>query len=130
MQRFNSEVGAVITIVTRYKDDYIFSDKSWKYNSYENVTVLEPEKWMKPNQVKISSDTARMPFRVIEIRSIYTVNGKEIAQPKFIKTERVKVTGSKGDQYTVMIEDGTATSCTCPGFAFRNKCRHLAEVTA
>lgn len=130
MKRFDSEVGDVITLTTRYKNAYILSDEDWDDTTYENVTVLAPEKWMKSNQVRITSDTERMPFRVIEIRNIYSVNGKQIAQPKIIKIERVKVTGSKGDEYTVMIEDGTATSCTCPGFAYRKKCRHLEEVTA
>lgn len=37
----------------------------------------------------------------------------------------VKVRGSKGNVYEVDIE---AKTCTCPGFQFRNKCRHIDEV--
>ena len=38
-----------------------------------------------------------------------------------------KVEGSKGNVYTIKLSDG-AYSCTCPGFGFRRKCRHIEEI--
>ena len=35
--------------------------------------------------------------------------------------------GSKGDVYYVTIEAGHY-QCTCPGFVYRNRCRHVAEM--
>ena len=37
------------------------------------------------------------------------------------------VKGSKGNTYTVKLSQGTY-SCTCPGYGFRRKCRHIAEI--
>lgn len=37
------------------------------------------------------------------------------------------VQGSKGDTYTVELLDGTYT-CTCSGFKFRGKCKHIESV--
>ena len=36
------------------------------------------------------------------------------------------VEGSKGQKYTLTRANGT-WSCTCPGYAYRGKCRHVAE---
>lgn len=124
----NLQVGTVITLTTRYKNDYILSDEKFKDTTYENVTVLSPEPWMKSNQVKISSDTPRMPFRVIDMRNIHAVND-ELAEPFVSSIKEIEVAGSKGAKYIVTVDDGTAVSCTCPGYTFRGKCRHLAEVT-
>jgi len=40
-----------------------------------------------------------------------------------------QVKGSKGDEYTVTEEDGVLT-CSCSGFKFRAKCRHLDQITS
>ena len=38
-----------------------------------------------------------------------------------------QVEGSKGNIYTVKLSDGAYT-CTCPGFSFRRKCRHIEGI--
>jgi hypothetical protein len=40
-----------------------------------------------------------------------------------------QVAGSKGNSYTVTQELGTWT-CTCSGFKFRGKCRHVSEISS
>jgi len=39
-----------------------------------------------------------------------------------------QVAGSKGSEYTVSLELGT-WSCSCSGFKFRGKCRHVEEIS-
>ena len=49
-------------------------------------------------------------------------------ESKPIAGEKVwHVEGSKGNMYTVKLSAG-AYSCTCPGFGFRRKCRHIEEI--
>ena len=50
---------------------------------------------------------------------------RKIEKPKGLKTWRV--TGSTGKTYTVKLENGHF-SCTCAGFGFRRKCRHINEI--
>lgn len=42
-----------------------------------------------------------------------------------VETNLVKVAGSKGNTYWV---DPDQKTCTCPGFQFRNYCKHIDEV--
>jgi hypothetical protein len=44
-------------------------------------------------------------------------------------THRWTVQGSKGQTYTVQ-EFGGSWRCTCPGYQYRRKCRHITEKQA
>ena len=39
------------------------------------------------------------------------------------------VTGSKGNQYLVIRQEGKY-NCNCPGFQFRKNCRHVKEIVS
>lgn len=41
-----------------------------------------------------------------------------------VKSKIITITGSKGNAYLVNPDQGT---CTCPGFTFRNTCKHVKE---
>ena len=47
------------------------------------------------------------------------------AQSPDVRTYEVQ--GSTGNTYTVT-QDGDTWTCTCPGFGWRRKCRHITEV--
>lgn len=46
-------------------------------------------------------------------------------RPEELASNIVEVKGSKGNVYYV---DKDKATCTCPGFMFRGKCKHLEEV--
>ena len=49
-------------------------------------------------------------------------------ETKQVAGEKVwHVEGSKGNMYTVKLSGGSY-SCTCPGYGFRRKCRHITEI--
>jgi hypothetical protein len=51
-------------------------------------------------------------------------------EPALIKSaERWEIQGSRGDIYTVERQDGKL-SCSCSGFRFRGKCRHIEGIPA
>jgi hypothetical protein len=47
---------------------------------------------------------------------------------KFLKKKStiIKVSGSKGNIYSIDTEDKT---CTCPGYVYRGSCKHIMELT-
>ena len=78
-------------------------------------------KWVKPNQLALSTDIKDFAFRVIERALIVSIDGLPYAYEgaKPAEVERL-VEGSKGQIYRV-----TGSSCTCPGFTFRGACKHV-----
>tara|TARA_R110001583_G_scaffold96407_10_gene240664 strand:+ start:257 stop:580 length:324 start_codon:yes stop_codon:yes gene_type:complete len=60
-----------------------------------------------------------------ELSEYMVYKAREIAPAPGEKTWSVD--GSKGNVYTVKLSEG-AYSCTCAGFGFRRKCRHIKEI--
>ena len=58
--------------------------------------------------------------------SAYVTYKPRVAAP-IVGENSWSVKGSKGNIYTVKLSQGTY-SCTCPGFGFRRKCRHITEI--
>lgn len=71
-------------------------------------------------EVRQSSGKIRLDRRgrkFLEIKS----NAFDIPEEK---SNLITVTGSKGNTYQV---DPDAGTCTCPGYTFRNTCKHIKE---
>jgi len=57
----------------------------------------------------------------------YMVVDDRFTPPQLAEVLTYDVVGSKGNTYTVTNDRG-AWTCTCAGFGFRRKCRHITEV--
>jgi hypothetical protein len=73
--------------------------------------------------------------------SVEVPEGTSLSNLNWIRPKRIKpkeqvsktlekiVTGSKGNKYIVKYNTVTKKkTCTCPGFNFRRKCKHLEEL--
>ena len=47
-------------------------------------------------------------------------------RPKLPTIKTYKIPGSKGNVYTITIRDNIK-NCSCPGFVYRQKCKHILE---
>lgn len=65
------------------------------------------------------------PFRLVKTRRKF-VKADASLFGKGIKSNLTEVKGSKGESYFV---DYEARTCTCPGFQFRGRCKHLNKET-
>jgi len=122
--------GAVVTVVTQYKDPYIGNPTGYKRNRYERVVVLDKDARTTPSEFLIPAENE--PYidkRTINIENVVelVVHSGDTAPAKS-DTRFVKVAGSKGNVYTVSVVKGVAKSCDCPGFQFRRNCKHLTEI--
>lgn len=121
-------VGQIVTITTKFPNHCVYDENQFNEFTYENVEVLKSEKWFKPDQFKISSDCNHMSFRVISMNNVISINGSTTSESSNNNTQIVHIEGSKGNKYTVTIQNNNqAISCTCPGFQFRNQCKHLQK---
>ena len=85
-------------------------DKILAYQPHGTGSVVHFE-----NRVRL--DRARRKFKEEPVD--VALWGISVEQPAHI----VSVAGSKGKTYEVNLEEG---SCTCSGYQFRGRCKHLA----
>lgn len=122
-------VGTKVKVTIHAKNDFYFRKSDIEVQEYEG-TVVKNFPWQQPNTMAMTGH-ADFPIRIIELKDVFdlqtadgTVGAKETVDND---VQSVEVKGSKGDVYTVT-KFGNKYSCTCPGFTFRGKCRHLEQL--
>lgn len=72
-------------------------------------------------------------LRIIARWLLHSINGERVSQATRYEAPRPqvwRVKGSKGDVYNVVLDEYGAWTCSCAGFTFRHKCRHIDETRA
>jgi hypothetical protein len=99
------------------RTSYFFEIPEFNYYEGDEVKV----KWVKPEEIALSTGLKDFSFRVIQRKYIREIDGKPYSFEVKDKKEEVRlVQGSNGKVYEV-----TSHSCTCPGFTFRGSCKHI-----
>lgn len=93
-----------------------------EFNIYEGEQVDNP-KWVLPGSICLATGDPNWPVRILDPDSIVSVD-KENKTVSVADVKVFQVPGSKGSSYTVTIGPKGRT-CTCPGFGFRNTCKHI-----
>ena len=87
---------------------------------------LNGERYIMPGWYKLKQNEETPN---IEDIAFYPYKAKKPNIPNSIKNKVYKVTSSKGDkEYEVSVSSSGEFSCTCPGYGFRRKCRHIDYV--
>ena len=107
-------------------------------NSSNHIYYLKDDKTKMVGYIKSGTDTL---FKFKHPIDIYTKGRKFVelkmkAEPdsmyfqttsEFKPKDVIIVKGSNGKEYHIS-KIGTRYSCTCPGFMFRHKCKHVDEL--
>lgn len=107
---------------TDYRDGiangtYLMNDSKTKMFAF----VPAGSRTVKTFKNPITIDTRGRKFTPVKNTFKYTIPKEALSNPKW------KITGSKGDVYTVeRTENGLI--CSCAGFKFRGKCKHLTQI--
>lgn len=107
---------------TNYKDSipngvYLLNDSKTKMFAYVRPGAKSAFKFKNP----INIDTRGRTFKEVANTFDYQMDLEKPIYPQWT------VTGSKGDKYTVEKTENGYT-CTCSGFKFRAKCKHIDSV--
>jgi len=87
---------------------------------------LNGNRYIMPGWYKLPDDE---PTPDIKDIAYYPFKAKKPNIPNEHKNKVYKVTSSKGDkEYEVSIDGSGGFGCTCPGYGFRRKCRHIDYV--
>ena len=129
------QVGKEVTIVVRntgaHRRVFVPLWNDWTAPSPETLTykgtVVKNNYWMNVDEFNMTTGQKDFPIRTIRLKNVLSIDGVKIDQRAAggITTKTIK--GSKGNQYTVTLNNGVAEKCTCPAFIYRGgQCKHLA----
>jgi len=104
------------------RTSYFFPVEEFHYYEGEPVHC----KWAKPHELAIVTADS-VGLRIIQRANIREIDGQAYQYTEGLaKTVTKIVKGSKGAEYMVTL--GAGASCTCPGFTFRGRCKHVEEL--
>jgi hypothetical protein len=96
---------------------YLMDDKMEKIIGYF--------KWHNPNDFELSRSQIKLDRRYRKFKILQT--GYVFANEK-PQTKTWEIEGSKGNKY-VVLQDELGYNCSCIGFKYHGKCKHIAKVT-
>ena len=90
------------------------------------LTTFGSDKYIMPGWYKLPEDEHDIKLEDI---AFYPYKADKPNIPDSNKNKVYKVKSSRGDKvYEVTIDSSGEFSCTCPGYGFRRRCRHIDEV--
>ncbi len=88
--------------------------------------VIDHDRYVMPGWYKLSKDEDMPNIKDI---AYYPFKAKRPHLPNIDKDKVYKVISSKGDShYDVKMNSSGSMECTCPGYDFRRRCRHIDQV--
>lgn len=123
-------VGSQIRVTTRYKNHVLYIPGEYVEKTYVG-TVGSAHKFLAQNSFVLNtSNTPEFPRREIHLGNVINMEYLDgtTASKQQVSSDKIwTIKGSKGDVYTVT-RSNNQLSCSCVGFQFRKKCKHVTEV--
>ena len=85
--------------------------------------VVNPHRWLEANEFCLQTGNPAFPVSVINLKNVVDL---KILKGSTTNIRKFKVTGSKGE-YIVTLS-GKHFSCSCIGFKYHSKCKHITKV--
>lgn len=122
------EVGSQVRVVVRFTESLLSSPSTYRDTEYRGQVVV-PNKWDSGSSFKLFTGNPAWPYSIIDIDRVVDIEYISGKAGKAVKSDvrTFTVNGSRGSKYTVT-QNGTKWSCTCTGFQYHRKCKHIKEI--
>ena len=115
-------VGSVVELTTKQPNHYIFTAKEQPFVFRKIVgKVVQNEKWLEADYVSIETGNSNYPVSMISFKRIHDI---KVISGRSSNFQEFPVIGSKGQKYIVS-KSNNHYSCSCTGFKFHGKCKHI-----
>lgn len=123
------EVGTRIEVVIRDHEPYLPTGRR-ETTQVLIGTVVPVPKWMQIHAALAIVNERSKATNYIAEHQIVSIGGVQVVQPAVTADQIFTVISSKtGEPYTVRQDGRTKKwSCTCVGFQFHKKCRHVTRL--
>jgi hypothetical protein len=115
-------VGSKVSVTVRHKSVYLYSTSPWDERTYTGIVTKSP-KWVDADSFSLQTDDVRFPVKIIHSGNVQSV---KLLSGSVQNIRRFEVK-SKSGVYTVS-QSGKQYSCTCVGFKYHAKCKHITAV--
>ena len=115
-------IDSEIEVTVRLRDIYIYAPSPYK-NVVFRGKVIKNAKWINADSFSLQTTDVEYPVKIIPaawVTDIKLISGEVQSIRKF------EVSGSKGSY--IVTKSGKHYSCTCIGFKFHAKCKHIQSV--
>ena len=90
------------------------------------IATINGERYIMPGWYKLEPNEKTPDIKDI---AFYPYKPKPADKPNIASDKVYKVKSSKGDKEYIVKSNATGSlECSCPGYGFRRKCRHINEV--
>ena len=115
-------VGSKVSVTVRLRTNYLYAPEPYEDVEFTG-TVVKSQKWVDADSFSLETTDALYPVKIIPgkwLRNVKVISGSVQSIRKF------KVAGSKGEYFVT--QSGKQYSCTCIGFKYHGKCKHITTV--
>lgn len=116
-------VGSKISVTVRHKPVYLYATQPWDEKTYVGM-VVKSAKWVDAESFTLQTDDTQFPVKIIHSGKVHSL--KILSGGISLNTRKFQVEG-KGGTY-IVTQTGKQYSCTCVGFKYHSKCKHITAV--
>lgn len=116
-------VGSIVSVTTKYRNINLLDKSKYVYYTYKGV-VVPNQRWVSADSFCLKTDNPNYPISIISSNNVFRLEIiKGAKQLTSVRKFRVK-----GKHEYIVTLSGKNYSCTCVGFKFHSKCKHIDAV--